>query len=146
VAGDTEDCGGKIMSEMTEMTKWCKENKIRLTSDQKRAGDFLESKGEKMFVDFGFGNALSQAKRKYGFNPSPTKDTVNAAVLDILRKENVWWTPYYLCDRLIEDEIYISESSTTARLRDLRKPRYGAYTIEKRRIENSSAYEYRLKR
>lgn len=131
---------------MSEMTDWCKENKIRLTSDQKRAGDFLERKGEKMFVDFGFGNALSQAKSKYGFNPSPTKDTVNAAVLDILRERNEWWTPWKLGDRLIEDDIYVRESSTTARLRDLRKPRYGAWTIEKRRIENSNAYEYRLKR
>jgi hypothetical protein len=39
-----------------------------------------------------------------------------------------------------------SDSSITARLRDLRKAKFGAYTVEKRIREGSKAYEYRLSR
>lgn len=131
---------------MGEMTEWCKDHRIKLTLAQKRAGEFLESKGEKMFVSFGYDNALFVALNKYNYNPSPTKDTVNAKVLSILRERNVWWTPWALRFALEKSDIWISDSTVKSRLRDLRLPRYGAWNVEKRRIENSSAYEYRLSR
>lgn len=66
-----------------------------------------------------------------------------------------WWTPWELCDEIWRTRsIRISDSSCTARLRDLRKPQYGgrdprnpqngghAVTIRKR--AGTKAYEYRL--
>jgi hypothetical protein len=38
----------------------------------------------------------------------------------------------------------MSDSSCTARIRDLRKLRYGSHVIEKRIRTGSRAYEYRL--
>ncbi len=38
-----------------------------------------------------------------------------------------------------------SEASISARLRDLRKPKYGAHTVERRHIRNG-LFEYRLTR
>jgi hypothetical protein len=131
---------------MVEMAEWCKDHRIKLTLAQKRAGEFLESRGNKFLVGFGYGNALSKAKNEYGFNPVPNKDTVNAEVLSILRERNVWWSPWALRFALERSDIWISDSTVKSRLRDLRLPRYGAWNVEKRRIENSSAYEYRLSR
>jgi len=39
-----------------------------------------------------------------------------------------------------------SEASVSARLRDLRKPRFGAHEIERRRSVRGALFEYRLKR
>lgn len=37
-----------------------------------------------------------------------------------------------------------SEAGVSARLRDLRKERFGAHTVERRRIKESGLFEYRL--
>lgn len=38
-----------------------------------------------------------------------------------------------------------SENGISARIRDFRKPRFGAYTVERRRVEGASGlWEYRL--
>ncbi|MHB8727613.1 MAG: hypothetical protein ACYC9K_01090 [Sulfuricaulis sp.] len=37
-----------------------------------------------------------------------------------------------------------SEAGVSARLRDLRKPRFGGYIIERRRVKDGGLYEYRL--
>jgi hypothetical protein len=131
---------------METMKEWCKKNKIKTTSEQKRAGRLLENLGWKFLTDFGYENAVSTANAKLGFNSAPKTETVNALVLEILRKGFNWWTPWDLINKLASKEIYVSDASVTARLRDLRKPRYGAWSIEKRRIENCGAYEYRLGR
>jgi hypothetical protein len=58
-----------------------------------------------------------------------------------------WMMPHEI-QRVLKDsygEMH-SDSSITARLRDLRKAKFGAYTIEKRKREGSNAYEYRLVR
>lgn len=36
------------------------------------------------------------------------------------------------------------EASVSARLRDLRKVKFGAFTVERRRITDSGLYEYRV--
>lgn len=131
---------------MDTMKQWCKEMKIKTTPEEKRAGKLLESYGWKFLTDFGYENAIAYAKTKLGFNPTPKIETVNAEVLRVLRKDYGWWTPWGLQSLLRALGISISEASVTSRLRDLRKPRYGAWTVEKRRIENIGAYEYRLKR
>jgi len=84
-------------------------------------------------------------QQAFNFDAGPSKGTLNAIVLGILRAGD-WWTPYALCENLRGwHHIMVSDSCITARLRDLRKPRYGAHIIEKRKRENSNAYEYRLK-
>lgn len=37
-----------------------------------------------------------------------------------------------------------SEAAISARLRDFRKPRFGGYTVERRRVGTSGLFEYRL--
>lgn len=39
---------------------------------------------------------------------------------------------------------HASEAGVSARLRDLRKPRFGGYIIERRRVKEAGLYEYRL--
>jgi len=43
----------------------------------------------------------------------------------------------------IADEIHAPESSVSAQLRHLRKPRFGSYTVERRRVEGG-LWEYRV--
>ena len=74
----------------------------------------------------------------------PSIRTLNNEVLALLRAGD-WWMPYEICANFKGwMGIMASESSITARLRDLRKPQYGAHNIEKRRREGSTAFEYRL--
>ena len=80
--------------------------------------------------------------------PAPTGNTLNAWVLDLLQNGRgwyEWWMPHELCEAICRrHSTMVSDSSVTARIRDLRKPRYGAHVIEKRIREGSRAYEYRL--
>jgi CYTH domain-containing protein len=39
---------------------------------------------------------------------------------------------------------YVSETTVSARIRDLRKLQYGAFTVERRKRHESRQYEYRL--
>ena len=74
----------------------------------------------------------------------PDISTLNGTVLDVLQRGG-WWMPHELINAIqFAHDTLISDSSCTARLRDLRKPQYGAHVIEKRKRENSRAYEYRL--
>ena len=49
---------------MSELNQWCKENNVKVSSQVKRAADFLESKGYEFLVDFGYENAEQKAKEK----------------------------------------------------------------------------------
>ena len=54
--------------------------------------------------------------------------------------EYPWWTLAELAGRM-----QAPEASVSARLRDLRKPKFGGHTIERRRCHrNGGQYEYRL--
>lgn len=133
---------------MKTMKQWCKTLNLRPYSSARRAGAFLESKGKRFRVDFGTDNAESVARSKYDFRADVSIKTLNGRVLRFLRIRNSgWWTPAELISKyLTEYGVMVSDSSITARIRDLRKPRYGAHVIEKRRREGSNAYEYRLKK
>ena len=75
----------------------------------------------------------------------PSKDTLNSYVYQILRQKRGWLTPYVICATLqLCRNTLVSDSSVTARLRDLRKSRYGGHSIVKRRKEGSRSFEYRL--
>jgi hypothetical protein len=66
-------------------------------------------------------------------------------VYDILRGSGEWWAPWELCNAILSRyALKVSDSSITARLRDLRKPQYGGHSIDKRRREGSAAFEYRI--
>jgi hypothetical protein len=74
----------------------------------------------------------------------PSAKTLNQMVLERLQSGH-WLTPHQICDSFAYfEDVWISDSSCTARIRDLRKPQYGSHTIEKRRREGSNAFEYRL--
>lgn len=131
---------------MDTMKEWCKEFKMRMTPEQRKTGEFLESKGKKFLVDFGYSSAEEIARREFNFRSTVDIDTLNGKVLKLLRRDkNQWWAPWILCEQLwVEEHIRVSDSTVSARLRDLRKPQYGYHNIEKRRREGSRAYEYHL--
>jgi hypothetical protein len=75
---------------------------------------------------------------------APNIKTLNGMVFTLLCAGD-WWMPHEICANFKGwMGVMASESSITARLRDLRKPLYGSHIIEKRRRENSTAFEYRL--
>lgn len=61
-------------------------------------------------------------------------------------KDGNWWTLYEI-QRHIHHSfgVLYSDSSLSARVRDFRKPKFGGYTIERRKIPNRRSYEYRLR-
>lgn len=60
------------------------------------------------------------------------------AVWAVLTQFPRWWTL-----RELSVAVGASEASVSARLRDLRKPKYGGHTVERRRV-TGGLYEYRL--
>ena len=67
---------------------------------------------------------------------APDIKTLNGIVFNILYLNERWWTPFELIAHIkARYWTLISDSSCTARLRDLRKAKYGAHNIEKRRRE-----------
>ena len=86
-----------------------------------------------------------QALLNFSCEEVPNIVTLNGMIYQILRGSRDWWMPHELINAIRNRyDVLISDSSCTARLRDLRKARYGAHNIEKRMREGSRAYEYRL--
>ena len=74
----------------------------------------------------------------------PSIGTLNAMVFSIML-DGSWRMPWEICNAVkARTQVLISDSSATARIRDLRKTRYGSHVIEKRKRVGSKAYEYRL--
>jgi DNA-binding PadR family transcriptional regulator len=70
---------------------------------------------------------------------------LNGEVLSLLREHHAWHTPYTLRQRIEElTGRWVSDSTITARLRDLRKLRYGAHQIITERLPHSHTCRYRL--
>lgn len=68
-------------------------------------------------------------------------------VLDVMEKTHGWYSLGGL-QAAIDDKfaVYISEAGISARIRDLRKPKYGGRTVDKRRrSKDSDLWEYRLR-
>jgi len=69
-------------------------------------------------------------------------------LVDVVRGilvDGEWWAPYTVQE--VVNEVtgqFISESSVGARIRDLRKPRYGSHTIEKKKVVGKNYYLYRM--
>lgn len=87
--------------------------------------------------------------RRDGDTFDPEKDEVrlNKQMLEVyyFTKQGEWRTLGWLA-RNIEwwFKHPISEASISARLRDFRKPRFGAHTVERRRTDVPGLFEYRL--
>ena len=60
------------------------------------------------------------------------------AVWEIV-KDHCWHTPSEIAEK-----VGCSDSSATARLRDLRKPRFGSHTVEREYVERG-LFRYRVK-
>lgn len=74
----------------------------------------------------------------------PDAKTLNGIVLALI-SDGQWYMPWELCSAILaRHRVRISDSSVTARLRELRKTRFGAHDIIKRLRAGSRAYEYRL--
>ncbi len=73
-------------------------------------------------------------------------------VLHYLRKGrglNRWYTAWELQKMMTEgfgigERMIFSESTITARIRDLRKNDYGSYTVRSRKRTGASSWEYQL--
>jgi hypothetical protein len=88
-------------------------------------------------------NCIEQPELNFA-ERSPTTGTLNAMVFDILNGAQ-WWMPWELCAEIKKrHNVMVSDSSITARIRDLRKERFGSHVIERRKRQDSTAYEYRL--
>lgn len=81
---------------------------------------------------------------------APNIGTLNSTVLGIMSRSMLrgeWLMPYEICDIILSyNKVRISDSSCTARIRDLKKAKYGGHIITKRIREGSRAYEYRIEK
>jgi hypothetical protein len=132
---------------MGELKEWCKEHRIVVSPQVKRAADFLESKGYEFLLDFGYENAEQKAKELFNFNAvEPSRKCLNGMVLRIMRGKG-WMTPWAIQTQIkSQSGVFVCDSSVKSRIRDLRLPEYGCHLIDKRRIVDSNTYEYRLVR
>jgi hypothetical protein len=70
--------------------------------------------------------------------------TLTAIVWKIM-SDGKWRFPWEICGIILRDyKVRVSDSSLTARLRELRATKYGSHTVEKRKVDGSNAYEYRV--
>lgn len=77
----------------------------------------------------------------------PNKQMTMTDAVRAIMLQSEWVTPYQL-QRAIEQMTgtWHSDSAVTARLRELRRPEFGGYLIERRKRENARSFEYRLER
>lgn len=80
-----------------------------------------------------------------GTTYDPQKDgkrltTMFHRVLEVMRSGE-WFTLGKL-----QELVGGSEAGISARVRDLRKPEFGGYDVERRRVGDSGLFEYRIKR
>lgn len=69
--------------------------------------------------------------------------TVHSAIYDLLSRGN-WYAPHEIEMQLKLSGVYISGSAVTARVRDLRKVKFGDHDVVKRLRAGESYYEYRV--
>ncbi len=76
------------------------------------------------------------------FDPEKDEARLTGQLLRVYEclKDGQWWTLQRL-----KVTAGGSEAGCSARIRDLRKPRWGAHRIERRRVNESGLWEYRLK-
>ena len=79
-----------------------------------------------------------------GTRPKTTLEAVERELV-YARARGRWVTSYEIQALVKENwSMLCSESAITARIRDLRKARYGGHRIDCRRRSGSTSYEYRM--
>lgn len=63
-----------------------------------------------------------------------------------LMLDGSWRTPQEIVKAVKTGTEQPGEAAVTARLRDLRKSRFGGYTVERRRREGTRAFEYQVRK
>lgn len=93
-------------------------------------------------------NDVSQAELRFdgeSFDPELDRDRLTIQlekVKALMLSENAWLT----LEEIQEATCIRSSASASARLRDMRKPRFGCYLVEiRRRVEGGAQFEYRAK-
>ena len=106
-----------------------------------------------MIQQLGLTLDIPESRKFDGKTFEPAKDAKRLgkqlqAVRDVLLRRSRWdaWTTLHgiQSDVWFMRGISASEASISARIRDLRKPKFGGYTVERRRI-SGGLYEYRIK-
>lgn len=64
-------------------------------------------------------------------------------IRDLLSR-GVWYAPHEVQLQLRLVGCHVSPEATTARMRDLRKKRYGDFKVAKQRRKGTDYYEYRI--
>lgn len=69
-----------------------------------------------------------------------------ATIRDYMLCHSDWRTPYEIREQLIIQGFHtnLSDAGITARLRDLRKTRFGSYQVDKRIRKGTNSREYRV--
>jgi hypothetical protein len=71
--------------------------------------------------------------------------TAQLSVVKQLMQDNRWWTIAQLCDAVWKQGYKGTQQGVSARIRDLRKARFGGHVVMRRRTERvSGEFEYRL--
>ena len=74
----------------------------------------------------------------------PSVSTLVDMVRTILTR-GAWVTPWEICDEIYRTRgIRVSDSTSSARIRDLRKAEYGGHRIAIRRRQGTKSYEYKM--
>ena len=85
------------------------------------------------------------AQTSIDFELAETAVSSQVEMVKVLLSRGIWMTPWEVCEEVWRTRgIRMSDSSATARTRDLRKQAYGAHTVLIRRRSGSKAYEYKL--
>jgi hypothetical protein len=71
--------------------------------------------------------------------------TPQAIILDLL-SGFYWYVPHEVNIQLRLQGCHVSAEATTARMRDLRKKKYGAHHLVKRIRKGTDYFEYRIER
>lgn len=74
----------------------------------------------------------------------PDVKTLND-IVRVLMRDGKWWAPFELVDEIWRTRsVRISDSTLSARLRDLRKAQYGSHVIAIRKRKGTRYFEYKM--
>ena len=80
------------------------------------------------------------------YEPAEDRNRLKAQIVHVyeLMSGHQWWSISQLCDAIWKRGMHASQQSVSARIRDLRKERFGAHTVDRRRRNKRGDWEYRL--
>ena len=90
----------------------------------------------------------TQATFNFEAAPPPEAHTMVNMVRNLLSNE-AWWTSWELCNAImVVKGIMVSDAGISARIRDLRKDKFGGHIIgsRKRAGKNIRSFEYRMEK